>query len=98
MKSSTSRFLLSLLAGVFLLAGCGSAPKVKETTLAEPATELYFPPDSGERERIDPVSAGWDYVVPSLGIVFTRLGDEPHEQQFSNEIWKRLMKAVPKAG
>ena len=59
-KSPTSRFPLSLLAGVFLLAGCSSAPKVEETTSEEPATQLYFPPDSGEWERIDPVSAGWD--------------------------------------
>ena len=36
------------------------------------------------------------YVVPSLELVFTRLGDEPSEEAFSTEIWKRLMKAVPK--
>ena len=42
------------------MAGCSSAPKVEEATSAEPATELYFPPDSGEWERIDPASAGWD--------------------------------------
>ena len=42
------------------MAGCSSAPKVEETTSAEPATQLYFPPDSGEWERIDPASAGWD--------------------------------------
>ncbi len=43
-----------------MLAGCGGTPKVEETTSVEPAPKLYFPPDSGEWERIDPASAGWD--------------------------------------
>ena len=60
MKSPTKHLFRSFLAGLFLLAGCSSAPKVEEATSAEPATELYFPPDSGEWERIDPASAGWD--------------------------------------
>ena len=56
MKSLTWFFL----AGGLLLAGCGSAPQVAETTPAEPEAELYFPPGSGEWERVDPASAGWD--------------------------------------
>jgi CubicO group peptidase (beta-lactamase class C family) len=34
------------------------------------------------------------YVVPSLGLVVTRLGDQTGEA-FNNEFWKLLMKAVP---
>jgi CubicO group peptidase (beta-lactamase class C family) len=34
------------------------------------------------------------YVVPSLGLVVTRLGDQTGEA-FDNEFWKLLMKAVP---
>lgn len=34
------------------------------------------------------------YVVPSLGLVVTRLGDEPGED-FNEEFWKRLMNAAP---
>ena len=34
------------------------------------------------------------YVVPSLGLVVTRLGDQP-EKAFSNEFWKRIMAAAP---
>ena len=215
-KSPSRLFLWSLLAG------CGRAPEVEETSPPEPGEELYFPPDSGEWEGIDPASGmdvnaytsqwltsrvgmqdsgwwtrpgkvmvpwanvigfvttardlarfgllmqargNWDgedllqnpdyfermlspstvanpsygflwwlnggdrwimgrentearegslvppapddlfagrgalgrkvYVVPSLGLVFTRLGDQPPEGEFSNEIWKRLMKAAP---
>lgn len=36
------------------------------------------------------------YVVPSLGLVVTRLGDDPGEG-FNEEFWARLMKAAPKA-
>lgn len=35
------------------------------------------------------------FVVPSLDLVVTRLGDDPPETNFSNEIWKRLLKALP---
>jgi CubicO group peptidase (beta-lactamase class C family) len=34
------------------------------------------------------------YVIPSLGLVVTRLGDAP-EAAFNNELWKRLMAAAP---
>jgi len=34
------------------------------------------------------------YIVPSLGLVVTRLGDQTGEA-FNNEFWKLLMKAVP---
>jgi hypothetical protein len=34
------------------------------------------------------------YVVPSLDLVVTRLGDDPG-QSFDQEFWKRLMKAAP---
>jgi hypothetical protein len=34
------------------------------------------------------------YVVPSLGLVVTRLGDQTGEA-FDNEFWKLLIKAVP---
>jgi CubicO group peptidase (beta-lactamase class C family) len=34
------------------------------------------------------------YVVPSLGLVVTRLGD-PTGEAFNNEFWKLLMKAAP---
>ena len=34
------------------------------------------------------------YVVPSLGLVVTRLGDQTGEA-FNNEFWKLLMKAIP---
>ena len=53
-KSPSRLFLWSLLAG------CGSAPEVEEMSPPEPGEELYFPPDSGEWEGIDPASAGWD--------------------------------------
>jgi CubicO group peptidase (beta-lactamase class C family) len=36
------------------------------------------------------------YVVPSLGLVVTRLGDQTGEA-FNNEFWQLLMKAVPSA-
>lgn len=34
------------------------------------------------------------YVVPSLELVVTRLGDQP-ERTFNNEFWRRLMAALP---
>ena len=40
------------------------------------------------------------YVVPSLKLVVTRLGDAPNvrgEAPFDREFWKRLMAAAPKA-
>jgi CubicO group peptidase (beta-lactamase class C family) len=36
------------------------------------------------------------YVVPSLGLVVTRLGDQP-ERAFDDELWRRLMAAAPKS-
>lgn len=37
------------------------------------------------------------YVVPSLGLVVTRLGDEPpNKREFQNEFWRLLMAAAPK--
>ena len=59
-KSHRKLFLLSFLAGVFLLASCDIAPEVEETAPPERGEELYFPPDSGEWDRIDPALAGWD--------------------------------------
>jgi CubicO group peptidase (beta-lactamase class C family) len=35
------------------------------------------------------------YVVPSLDLVVTRLGDEP-AKNFNDELWRRLMAAAPK--
>lgn len=37
------------------------------------------------------------YVVPSLDLVVTRLGDDPG-QSFDEDFWKRLMKAAPASG
>jgi hypothetical protein len=39
------------------------------------------------------------YVVPSLGLVVTRLGDSPEvigKPRFDNEFWRLLMEAAPK--
>lgn len=40
------------------------------------------------------------YVVPSLNLVVTRLGDTPDtaESRFDPEFWRRLMKAAPTSG
>ena len=41
------------------------------------------------------------YVVPSLGLVVTRLGDSPNvrgQPPFDAEFWKRLMEAAPGKG
>jgi hypothetical protein len=37
------------------------------------------------------------YVVPSLGLVIARLGDEP-EDRFNQRFWELLMAAAPAAG
>ena len=36
------------------------------------------------------------YVVPSLDLVVTRLGDNPHDEDFSNGLFEHLMKAAPR--
>jgi CubicO group peptidase (beta-lactamase class C family) len=35
------------------------------------------------------------YVVPSLGLVVTRIGDEPPAKDFGVDLWRRLMAAAP---
>jgi hypothetical protein len=34
------------------------------------------------------------YVVPSMNLVITRLGNQP-KADFNNQFWKRLMAAAP---
>jgi len=36
------------------------------------------------------------YVVPSMNLVITRLGNQPTEAGFDNGLWKRIMAATPK--
>ncbi|MDB2499430.1 beta-lactamase family protein [bacterium] len=36
------------------------------------------------------------YVVPSMNLVVTRLGNQPSTKDFNNQFWKRLMAAAPK--
>jgi len=35
------------------------------------------------------------YVVPSLDLVVTRLGDQPPDKAFNDELWKRLSRGAP---
>jgi hypothetical protein len=94
-----SRFITAL-AAVFLMAPIALA------------TELYFPTD--DWDTTEPRAAGSDpdklaaafgalgrkcYIVPSLGLVVTRLGDSPEttgKPRFDNEFWRLLMEATPK--
>ncbi len=36
------------------------------------------------------------YIVPSMDLVITRLGDQPKTKDFNNQFWKYLMAAAPK--
>jgi len=36
------------------------------------------------------------YIVPSMNLVITRLGNQPKTNDFNNQFWKRLMTAAPK--
>jgi len=38
------------------------------------------------------------WVVPSLNLVVTRLGDQPNDRGFDNQFWKLMMEAVGKKG
>ena len=36
------------------------------------------------------------YIIPSMNLVITRLGNQPPSNDFNNQFWKRLMAAAPK--
>lgn len=36
------------------------------------------------------------YIVPSMNLVITRLGNQPPDRDFNDEFWKRLMAAAPR--
>lgn len=66
----------------------GTSPEVREGPLVASApADLYAAQGALGRKL---------YVVPSLDLVVTRLGDQP-EAAFNDELWRRLLSAAPTA-
>lgn len=66
-------------------AGNGLSPK--EGPLIQEAPADLFAAQGAMQRKL--------YVVPSMHLVITRLGNQPKTNNFNNQFWKRLMVAAP---
>lgn len=67
-------------------AGAGLTPR-KGPLMKEAPADLFAAQGALQRKL---------YVVPSMNLVITRLGNQPKTNDFNNQFWKRLMMAAPK--
>lgn len=66
-------------------AGAGLQPK-EGPLIKEAPTDLFAAQGAMQRKL---------YIVPSMNLVITRLGNQPPSNDFNNQFWKRLMAAAP---
>ena len=65
----------------------GNGLTAREGALIKEAPEDLFAAQGALQRKL--------YVVPSMNLVITRLGNQPKDRDFNDQFWKRLMAAAP---